>query len=94
MEVQLDNEALALNAAASSDSFDALSVPCQTGVPTSPGSSSSAFLPFLGEGSPTRIDYRKGYPYSNLSTGVPTSHKVVMGMPPMLVSTERGAAQK
>ena len=30
------------------------------------------FYPFLGEGSPTKIDYRKkGYPYSNLSTGGP-----------------------
>ena len=29
--------------------------------------------PFLGEGSPTEIDYRKkGYPYSNLSTGGPS----------------------
>ena len=30
------------------------------------------FYPFFGEGSPTKIDYRKkgtGYPYSNLSTG-------------------------
>ena len=31
------------------------------------------FYPFLGEGSPTRIDYRKkGRPYSNLSTGGPS----------------------
>ena len=30
------------------------------------------FYPFSGEGSPTKIDYRKkGYPYSNLSTGGP-----------------------
>ena len=30
------------------------------------------FYPFLGEGSPTKIDYRKkGCPYSNLSTGGP-----------------------
>ena len=28
--------------------------------------------PFFGEGSPTKIDYRKGYPYSNLSTGGPS----------------------
>ena len=33
------------------------------------------FYPFFGEGSPTKIDYRKnkGYPYSNLSTGGPRS---------------------
>ena len=33
------------------------------------------FYPFvlLGEGSPTKIDYsKKGYPYSNLSTGGPS----------------------
>ena len=30
--------------------------------------------PFLGEGSPTKIDHRKrGYPYSNLSTGGPSA---------------------
>ena len=31
------------------------------------------FYPFLGEGSPTKIDYRQkiGYPYSNLSAGGP-----------------------
>ena len=31
---------------------------------------------FLGEGSPTKIDYRKSwYPYSNLSTGGPRKQK-------------------
>ena len=31
------------------------------------------FYPFLGKGSPTKIDYRKkGYPYSTLSTGGPS----------------------
>ena len=35
--------------------------------------SGAPFYPFLGEGSPTTIDYRKeGYPYSRLSTGGPT----------------------
>ena len=39
--------------------------------PRSPSSALSH--PFLGEGSPTKINYRtKGYPYSSLSTGVPT----------------------
>ena len=34
---------------------------------------SSALLPFWGEGSPTKIDYRKkGHPFSNLSTGGPS----------------------
>ena len=37
-------------------------------------SPSSALLPlFLGEGSPSKIDYgKKGYPYSNPSTGGPS----------------------
>ena len=31
--------------------------------------------PFVGEGSPTKIDYRKkGYPFSSLSTGRPRSY--------------------
>ena len=39
-----------------------------------------ARLPPFGEGSPTRIDYRKkGYPYSNLSTGGPRRAEV--GLP-------------
>ena len=29
------------------------------------------FYHCFGEGSPAKIDYRKGYPYSNLSTGGP-----------------------
>ena len=38
-----------------------------------PRSPSSALYPFVGEGSPTKIDYRKnGHPYSNLSTGGPS----------------------
>ena len=38
-----------------------------------PRSSSTLSHPFLGEGSPTKLDYRKriGYPYSNLSAGGP-----------------------
>ena len=38
--------------------------------------------PFLGwEGSPTKIDYRKKrYPYSNLSTGGPSSGDTDMAM--------------
>ena len=36
-------------------------------------SPSSGLLSFLGEGSPTKIDYKKkSYPYSNLSTGGPS----------------------
>ena len=38
-----------------------------------PGSPSSALSPtFLGEGSPTKLDYRKKVPFSILSTGGPT----------------------
>ena len=40
----------------------------------STGSPVVLFCPFLGEGSPTKIDYRKnGYPDSLLSTGGPSS---------------------
>ena len=37
-------------------------------------SPSSALLPFVGEGSPTKIDVLKKtwYPYANLSTGGPS----------------------
>ena len=36
------------------------------------------FYPFWGEGSPTKIDYRKKWdPYSNLSTGGPGRAKQV-----------------
>ena len=37
-------------------------------------SPSSALLPFFGEGTPTKIDYKKiksWYPYSSLSSGAP-----------------------
>ena len=38
------------------------------------------FDPFLGEGSPTKIDYRKSwYPYSNLSTGGARQAKTLVG---------------
>ena len=39
------------------------------------------FYPFFGEGSPTKIDYRKNkYPYSILSTGGPSflSHDLII----------------
>ena len=36
------------------------------------GSPVVPFYPFLGEGSPAKKDYRKGYPYSNLSAGGPS----------------------
>ena len=37
-----------------------------------PRTPSGALLPFLGEGSPTKIDYKKTwYPHSNLSSGGP-----------------------
>ena len=38
------------------------------------------FHPFLGEGSPTKIDYRKSWcPYSKLSTGGPSGCRGLMG---------------
>ncbi len=40
------------------------------------------FYPFVGEGAPTKIDYRKkvGYPYSKLSTG--KGSKSILGVLP------------
>ena len=53
------------------------------------GSPSCALLPFLGKGSPTKIDYRKKkrYPYSNLSAGGLRSD-----LPPLLVGAVRAGA--
>ena len=48
--------------------------PFNTTKRTSTRSPSSASLPFLGEGSPTKIDYSKKYPYSSLSTGGPSKN--------------------
>ena len=37
--------------------------------------------PFWGEGSPTKIDYRKkGYPFSSLSTGGPREGTAQVGL--------------
>ena len=65
---------------------------------STPGSTRRALYPFLGEGSPTKTEYRN--PYSNLSPGGPThspSGMLLFSDPelslPVVVSNRQGAPE-